>query len=83
MLVIAIEDTQASPPLPALPFSLLSTFLRASHRPHGVDPHELVAASRGEIRMHDCKVQMARGGVNSLFKNLQASLNKHVSIKDG
>jgi hypothetical protein len=30
-----------------------------------------------------CKVQMARGGVNSLFKNLQASLNNHVSIKDG
>jgi hypothetical protein len=30
-----------------------------------------------------CKVQMARGGVNSLFKILQASLNKHVSIKDG
>jgi hypothetical protein len=30
-----------------------------------------------------CKVQMARGGVNSLFKNLQASLDNHVSIKDG
>jgi hypothetical protein len=30
-----------------------------------------------------CKVQMARGGVNSLFKILQASLNNHVSIKDG
>jgi hypothetical protein len=29
------------------------------------------------------KVQMARGRVNSLFKNLQASLNNHVSIKDG
>jgi hypothetical protein len=30
-----------------------------------------------------CKVRMARGGVNSLFKNLQASLNNHVSIKEG
>jgi hypothetical protein len=30
-----------------------------------------------------CKVQMARGGMNSLFKNIQASLNNHVSIKDG
>jgi hypothetical protein len=30
-----------------------------------------------------CKVRMARGGVNSLFKNLQATLNNHVSIKDG
>jgi hypothetical protein len=28
-----------------------------------------------------CKVQMARGGVNSLFKNIQTSLNNHVSIK--
>jgi hypothetical protein len=26
---------------------------------------------------------MARGGVNSLFKILQASLDNHVSIKDG
>jgi hypothetical protein len=33
--------------------------------------------------VYKCKVQMARGGVNSLFKILQASLNKHVSIKDG
>jgi hypothetical protein len=31
----------------------------------------------------ECKVRMARGGVNSLFKNLQATLNNHVSIKDG
>jgi hypothetical protein len=30
-----------------------------------------------------CKVRIARGGVNSLFKNLQATLNNHVSIKDG
>jgi hypothetical protein len=30
-----------------------------------------------------CKVQMDRGGVNSLFKILQASLNKRVSIKYG
>jgi hypothetical protein len=30
-----------------------------------------------------CKVQMARGGVNSLFKIIQVSLNNHVSIKDG
>jgi hypothetical protein len=28
-----------------------------------------------------CKVQMARRGLNSLFKNLQASLSNHVSIK--
>jgi hypothetical protein len=41
---------------------------------------EVVCLVCGETR---CKVQMARGGVNSLFKNLQASLNNHVSIKDG
>jgi hypothetical protein len=33
------------------------------------------------IKVVWCKVQMARGGVNSLFKILQASLNNHVSIK--
>jgi hypothetical protein len=39
---------------------------------------------RGEfLKGHPCKVLMARGGVNSLFKNLQASLSNHISIKDG
>jgi hypothetical protein len=39
--------------------------LRASRRPHGVDPRELVAASRGEIRMHDhgtTRAVIDRGG---------------------
>jgi hypothetical protein len=35
------------------------------------------------LNLPRCKVRMARGGVNSLFKNLQATLNNHVSIKDG
>jgi hypothetical protein len=52
--------------------------------PHGHDGDGLADAdviSHGGAFGPWCKVQIARGGMNSLFKNLQTSLNNHVSIK--
>jgi hypothetical protein len=46
-------------------------FLLSSNR-NGVFSSEAIVRSK-----------WLEGGVNSLFKNVQASLNNHVSIKDG